>query len=45
MNTINKTIDQIEEKFIDMKQTIIDMQFKMDLVLNRIQIQQKEIML
>ncbi len=40
MNTMNMTIDKIEEKFIDMKQTINNIQFKLNLLLRRGQIQQ-----
>jgi hypothetical protein len=45
MNIMNKTIDQIEEKFIDMKQTMMNMQFKLNILLSRIQTQHKEIIL
>jgi hypothetical protein len=45
ISTVKGTIDQIEEKFIDMKQTMMNMQFKLNILLSRIQIQQKEIIL
>jgi hypothetical protein len=45
ISTFKGTIDQIEEKFIDMKQTMMNMQFKLNILLSRIQIQQKEIIL
>jgi len=37
---MNMTIDKIEEKFIDMKQTMNNIQFKLNLLLRRGQIQQ-----
>jgi len=43
MNTMKMTMDQIEEKFTDFDQTMNNIQYKLNVLLNREQVQQSRI--